>query len=287
MIKNLYILRESGEFLYAKNFVEQKTLDKQILLGFVMSAIHFSKETFQGIIRKIDLPIGQLVIFRESYTKMLVVAIASQNDATILLESVLGEIFDLFMDTFRGSLPDLTLGKTRTFDLPVRKLIKSKVKSRGALEIFLSILIAFGCSVPLILIGSIVIIALLGYVSDEFTYFFQYGFTQDPILSFIPIIIIILSIQMLYVLLAIPIPSYIAGYFAGKKNNGIFSALAFNGVLIVVYIAIIFAQNPGVVLVGILLLFLTITSLPLILLFGIVFGYFGGMMREKKALFPE
>ncbi|MHA1145065.1 MAG: hypothetical protein ACTSRW_10040 [Candidatus Helarchaeota archaeon] len=289
MIKNLFILRENGEFLYSKTFAEGAYVDKQILLGFVMSAIHFSKETFQGIIRKIDLPIGQLVIYRDTYTKLLATCIATERDELSLVEKVLGEIVDQFVERYQSKLDSINIESTRDFDLIAKRLASAKIKQRGILEILIGIGVAFGCSIPLIILSAVVLSIPLISLFDEISYYLSLpslgGVHSEQLL---PLIFGLYSLQIFFVIFLIPIPSFLGGYFAGSKWNGAISTSAFIVTIpITCFIGVMaFSGETVIAITATFMFILSLASLPLMVIFGIVFGFLGGMLKEKNALFP-
>ncbi|MHC1592119.1 MAG: hypothetical protein ACXQS8_08525 [Candidatus Helarchaeales archaeon] len=291
MIKNLYILRENGEFLYSKAFAEGAYIDRNVLLGFVMSAIHFSREIFQGIIRKIDLPIGQLVIYRDDYAKIIAASVASARDEIGLVERIMGEVVDEFIEKYQSKLDEINPENTRNFDVIAKKITQSKIKKRGILELLIGTIIGICVNIPLVMIGAAILTIPMMLAFEEISYFITaiqtiHGLNLE---SFIPLLFSVYSLQIIFVIVTVPASSFISGYFAGSKINGAIAACACVGSIPLISLLGIFLVGRAQVmlLVGFMMIIISIASLPLMIIFGIVFGFLGGMLKEKNALFPQ
>jgi len=55
MLKNLYILDESGILLYSKEFTREEQYDDNLLIGFFTSIANFSREALGTAVKNVNL----------------------------------------------------------------------------------------------------------------------------------------------------------------------------------------------------------------------------------------
>ena len=55
MLKNLYILDESGILLYSKEFSREEQYDDNLLIGLFTSIANFSREALGTAVKKVNL----------------------------------------------------------------------------------------------------------------------------------------------------------------------------------------------------------------------------------------
>jgi len=274
MIKNIYILKDDGTFLYTHDYTPE-TIDKQILLGFIMSTVHFSKEAFSGIIRRIEVPNGQLVTFRENYTKIIVSVLSSENDDIQLIQHVLEDVFDKFLEKFGKQInSEKILEESKSFDPILSNLLSHRTKKRSYFQNLIGFGIALLLMIPLALLSQLV---LMNMFTTYFTEVLS-GSIHNTGEIFVDIMVGGILIVLIYVLIMVPIPSFIVGYFAGTKRRGMVFSLLFLLIMNLILLSLRdeFYTNAAL---------LTIVNLPMVLILSLMIGLTGGWLREKRMLF--
>ena len=100
MIKNIYILSRNGILLYSKNFIEQK-FDDNLIIGFFTSIENFSREALESIVKYVDLGVdNKLILQPKPDEKIFGAAIVSSKDNNILVNKILDNILQDFIDDF-------------------------------------------------------------------------------------------------------------------------------------------------------------------------------------------
>ncbi|MHA1894259.1 MAG: hypothetical protein ACTSX4_07155 [Candidatus Helarchaeota archaeon] len=277
MIKNIYILKDDGTFLYTHDFV-QETIDKQILLGFIMSTVHFSKEAFSGIIRRIEVPDGQLVIFREPYTKIIISALSSPQDDMELIQKVLELVFDSFLEMFGKKIDSENfIEESSSFDSTLKDLISHKTKKRNIIQILIGLGLALILLIPLSILAQLILTNLFEGLFSKFLTGGSIIIKNIDVL-FLQFMAGGLLLFLIYGFLMIPLPCFVIGYFSGTKKRGVALSLIF---LVIMNVIFMFIRNDFFNITT----SLTIVNLPIVIMLALVSGLAGGWTMEKRNLF--
>lgn len=280
MIYNLYIISEGGLALYSKNFAKS-TIDENLISGFLLAIGNFSKETVGSGLKKIELQRGeQLCIFYDETSKLSVAAITGAEDHPKLVSQILQNILRKYTDIFKDIIGSPSIVEEGPkFDPVVDKFLADHTAKRDKKRFILGLLLGG------LILGALLLL-FIPYLRDSVVTFITeiislyYGSPRGPldaILFFGEF-----SIKLEFVLLVSFIPSsFVAGYLAGSRNKGKVIGLIFFFFALGLSFAAIFIEVLSVLIVLMLLIYI-----PLVLITSIVLGYLGGLLRDRRVLYP-
>ncbi len=195
MILNLYVIHESGVCIFKREYTKETEIDEQLISGFLMAVRSFAQQTFLDGLQRVQLASGRTLVY--GYNKeygILAAALADKKDNPLLVERIVNQIVDLFINKYRSFLKPLNpnVDLYEDFKKDLDKFIVKKIRSRDALTISAAIIMA-------LLISITVTYLTVSYLS----------YLAAPIQLFIPV----------------AVASAIGGYMGGNLKIGILSGL--------------------------------------------------------------
>jgi hypothetical protein len=258
-------MKENGILLYSRNFLKQQ-FDDNLILGFFSSIANFSREALESTLKNMDLGEYKLVIISMTEEKILVAAIASREDNAVLVNNILKNIAQDFIDSFSPEYNQEMINREN-----VDKVVDNNLKGKVLLSSKLLFLIAWLIVVPLSY--------LLIYLSILFTSaLFQLFDLNKIIISRIDIFTIFIPMMVLLALFNLTIlflpPNLILGFLIVNKKISILCSFIFIPIIIVLYY---YSAEP-------LFAYIIIAYLPLIVITSPIINYIGYKFQRKKFL---
>ena len=281
MIQNLYIISEGGIAVYSKNYAKS-TLDEQLISGFLLATGNFAKETVGSGLKKIEMQKGeQLCIFYDESLKLSVAAIVGAEDHPKLVSEILQDILRKYGEMFKDKIGSPSISEeSPKFDPIVDKILADRTAKRDKKRFILGLLLGG------LILGTLLLFLFIPYLKEAVITFISqiislYGGGPhtylDAILFFGEF-----SLKLEITLLLAFIPSsFIAGYLAGSRSKGkVIGLIFFFFALGLSFIAIF------IDVISILIVFMLLIYIPLVLITSIVLGYLGGLLRDRRVLYP-
>ncbi|MHA1376965.1 MAG: hypothetical protein ACTSRG_01160 [Candidatus Helarchaeota archaeon] len=310
MIHSYYIINQAGIAIYTEHFVKSN-VDEQLLSGFLTAIGGFSQEAIGGELQKLNIKTGeQMVLYYHEPSKLTIVAIANEADHSGLLQNLLKKIVNEFYKTYRKYLKEEGLFEdTNLFSKSSRRILSGKSAKRGVRQLILGLFLglvvliflvaltlgwflgisgAFAKSIDdVITINNLItqqIITILGLSNTDFFAWLQASFLADLVID--------KSVEMqahffnmsfgtqLLLILSFSPSAFLGGYIAGNRKYGRWIGFLFLGLAIGIMTLFIHGEALHQ-----LLFYIAVYS-PLILISCFVFGYVGGLIRERMYLNP-
>lgn len=257
MITSFYII-DQGVCIYNYNFKTANPIDQQLLSGFLSAIGTFAQATFQTALQSILIQNGlKLNFYAETDQHLTLCAISDARDSNELLQLVMQQISDQFKTEMGGLLNSGQRGNVdgyKEFDASFCKIVSGKDRQRDRKTHIKGIL--FGGIVLFVTFFSFIIVLQ--------------AFTENPedFLNFMIIAVYFNSIGM-------GLASFLAGINAGTPKLGLKTGIYLNvGGTIFMLILV----NP----IGVSLLL----SMPFTMIICIAMGYYGGIVTDRKFLYP-
>ncbi|TFG05886.1 MAG: hypothetical protein EU536_00650 [Promethearchaeota archaeon] len=291
MIHSLYIITENGICLFAQHFIDTQ-IDNQLISGFINALGAFATEALGSGMQSLKLQTGDhlsVLRYTAGAIPLIGMVIADSRDNDILIRNILQEILVEFCSLFEKSLresPLAEISKYAEFNYVVDDLLANKIASRTNFKMFL------GIFVGLLMIGVIT----LAFIPAIFQIdnlnpadlgigdiIFSDGLDPTDLKSLQTITLLIIGSLMLVFCTLFSGPTVLAAYIAGDRKRGVWTAILL-GISVGVIIAI---SSPFVVTfaeVNALLWYIAFA--PLLLFLDLVFGYYGGRLKERRKLYP-
>lgn len=255
MFHNLYVI-DAGVCLYSYDFIENVAIDDQLLSGFLSAIGSFAQETFQSGLQTIKILDGQkLIFYLEKTQKLTFCAIANEKDNDHLLETLLAEIaqdFVIQMANILNSENRPALDEYKKYDSTIQNKLKNKSKLRNKKS--MTIGFAVGFSIAMI-----------------FTFFMS---LINPMIRSISSKQVFMMYFLLLLCVSFSVYSGIGGYLAGNSQFG-----SITGLLFFLIISLVIALD-----IEVFLSYLYI--MPYCLIICIASGYFGGVLQDRRKLYP-
>jgi len=291
MLHSLYIVSEHGSCLFAKHFIDTQ-IDNQLISGFINALGSFATEALGSGMQSLKLQTGEqlsILRFDKAPIPLIGMIIADSRDNDILIRNILNEFLNEFSTIFQKQLrerPVSDITEYNEFRYTVDLMLEKKVASRTNLRTFL------GVVAGILMIGIIVlafipaIFQLENLNPGDFgvaDIIFSDGFDPSDLLAIQTLTLTIIGALMLVFCIIFSLPTIMAGYIAGDRKRGVWAAI-FLGLSIG---GIILISSPFVVEfaeVNAILWYIAFS--PLLFLIALVFGYFGGRLKERRKLYP-
>ncbi len=280
MIHNLYIISEGGIAIYCKNFAKS-TLDEQLISGFLLAIGNFAKEAVGSGLKKIEMQTGeQLCVYYDDSLKLTAAALVDSADYPKLVSAMLKKILGQYAEFFKGKIQSPNIVEEGPkFNPVVESLLKGKTGKRDKKRFILGLILGG-------LVLGLIYFLFSGYLRLSIVTFIDRILASGPHGYFDPILIFGgFSLKLESVLIACFVPSsFLAGYLAGSRTKGkrigiflFLFALCLNIILTIVRTSDF--QN-------LLFIFMLIVYIPLVLLTSISLGYLGGLLKDRRVLYP-
>jgi hypothetical protein len=266
MFKSIYIIDENGIMLYSKDFVKEK-YDQNVLIGFFTSITNFGREALGSVVKTIDLgENNKLVLVPEADERIIGAAIVSSNDNDDLVNSIMKNIIQDFIDNFS---PDYNLDEI--FPEEMDKIIERNLSGRILRSPYLRLLISWIVVAPL----SYLLIILSIYATSFLYNIFQLerflGSLQLFFSRFLPSLI---GLSTLNIALLFLVPNLILGYLSPNLKIGILSSIL---QLIITIVLFFNSMEP-------IFAFIIVGYLPLAVIFSLFFLFLGIRFSSRKFL---
>ncbi len=291
MLHSFYITTENGVCIFAKHFIKTQ-IDNQLISGFINALGSFATEALGSGMQSLKLQTGeQLSILRYNAgpIPLIGMVVADSKDNNILIRNILDEFLTEFSNLFQKQLrerPVTDITEYKEFNYTIDLMLEKKVASRTKLRTFL------GVVAGILMIGIIVLAFIPAILQLEnlnpgdygvADIIFSDGFDPSDLQAIQTLTLTIIGALMLVFCIIFSLPTIIAGYIAGDRKHGVWAAI-FLGLSIG---GIIFLTSPFIVEFAEVNAFLWyIAFSPLLLLIALVFGYFGGRLKERRKLYP-
>ncbi len=285
MIYSLYIISEGGIAVYSKNFV-RASLDEQLISGFLLAVGNFAKEAVGSGLKKIEMQTGeQLLIYYDETLKLSIAALTGAQDHPKLILNILQDILDKFNTAFnKKSIQIGNLGDTSKFDSEITTLLKDKTAKRDKKRFILALILGSVILAFLYLLFWENLVNLLSLFIPQMGTLFDEGKYIEMIFVFGEF-----SFNLEFILIVCFIPStLLAGYLAGSRKKGKLLGLIFFLFAIgsSISLIIIFYDNEPILLFAFLFFLMLLIYVPLVLITSITFSYLGGLIRDRRKLYP-
>jgi len=255
MIINLFVI-DQGICIYSFDFKKNIYVDENLLSGFLTAVGSFAQETFQTGLQAIQIRNGQkLIFFIENEQKLTFCAVADERDNNHLLEQILGEIARNFTAKLSKVLNSSERNRAdayRIFDPLLKEILKDKAKPRDRKSMCGGICGGLLSLYLLILLAGIIAESLSNIPED----------TLYVILYF-------------YISGVLSTSSFIAGFLAGNPKIGLKTGVIF--FIVLIFLIIILVPSLMIIL---------IYALPFAFIACGAAGYYGGLIRDRKKLYP-
>ncbi|MFW9825864.1 MAG: hypothetical protein ACFFE4_23195 [Candidatus Thorarchaeota archaeon] len=266
MLKNIYIVDENGIMLYSKSFVKEKP-DEALLVGFFTSIANFGREALGSIVKNIDLgENNKLMLLPIPEEKLLGVAIVSSNDNDDLVNSILKNILQDFIDRYSPNYdPD------NIFHDEMEKIIEKSLSGRILRSRYSRLLISWVIVAPLTYGLIELSIFVTGFLYNLFNLERFLGSTVLFFTRFLPGLIGLSAVDILILFL---MPNLILGYLAPSWKIGFLGSIAH-----LLYTIILFFNSIEPIFA-----YIVIGYLPLAIIFALFFLFIGIRYSSKKFL---
>ncbi len=266
MIDSVYIINENGVLLYEKNLTST-SFDTNLLVGFLSSITHFSREALNRVIKHLDLGENKkLIILPMSRECLLGAMVANANDNNILLNQVLRNILLDFIDEYSPYYEKERIDTT-LMNILVMNNLKGKVQPSFGKRMGLSWLIVAPMSYFLLLVSIIATQFLYNYFQLN-----QLLFSQTEIFTIFMPSLVFLAISN--VLIIFILPNFILGFLIGNQKPAYGSSI----ILVIVVITLYFYSAEP------LFAYIIIANLPFAFLTSLFFAYIGIRLSTRKFL---
>ena len=291
MIYDVFVITGGGIAIYHKSF-GKSIIDEQLLSGFLTAISDFSKETMGEKLQKIDVQTNQLIVHFDATLNLTIAGLTSKKDHLSLIKRVLIEIAEAFYDKFKDyykknqDRTDINFIQ-RGFDPIVEAILEPKIRDRSLKYYF------FGFIIGLLILGSLSI--LMSFIFDvPVIYYFMLRDAGAPFQNIYEFVVINGILQLMLLIELVP-SSLALGYIAGTSIRK--KAMIMTLIIVIFFISsqsIYFAflyiwegYQFGTLTVGALVEALVgICFLPFYFMTSFMFIYYGGLLMEKKYLYP-
>ncbi len=257
IIINLYVIDGAGICIYSYEFQRNVFVNEQLLSGFLSAITMFAQEAFQTGLHAIQIRNGQKMIFYlEQNHKLMFCAVADDKDNNRLLERILGEIAQSFVEETKDLLDSDNHGRIdgyKRFDTVLPEIVKNKTKRRDTRTMALGLIEGIGVLVTSSVITYLIVVLL------------RLIYAQD----------IVLILFLLILSSVLSLSSFVSGYTAGNPKFGVRNGLLFFILLNLIIVSI----NP--------ILFLNFLYIsPFVFICTAAAGYYGGLICDRTKLYP-
>ncbi|MBD3351544.1 MAG: hypothetical protein GF364_08660 [Candidatus Lokiarchaeota archaeon] len=257
MIHALYII-DSGICIYSYRFKKDTDIDEQLLSGFLTAIGNFAKETFKSDtgLQTIQIQDEKLNFYLDKKNDLLYCAVSSYQDNNTLLESILKEISEAFSEQMREFLSKkqrASIHEYKEFNPILEKIMEDKEKERNKKTMLLGLFLGLLSVIGLIIVFSLLLGVLSTFISQE----------------------LVLFVLLIFLTIGLWISSRVSGYYAGSPEMGLKNGIVFLVVLFVVLL---------VFLAELIVYF--IYMIPFIAVVCAAGGYYGGLLRDRRKLYP-
>ncbi len=269
MIKKIYIMKENGELLYSKSFLEkeEEMYDDNILIGFFASLVNFGKEAMHTIIQYIDLGHdNKLVLLSKSEERLVGAAIVSSKDDNDLIIKILQNIIEDFITAYS---PEYNPNKINREDM--ESIFKDNLKGKTSHSLIERFIFSW------ILLGPILV--LLIYLTVTITQdYYKYTYKKDQLFTQEEVITQIMPefviVALLVLIIAYALPNLLNGYVTKDMRIAVLNSMIYLVSMFILYFNFV---EP-------LFFYVIIYASPSVIFLSIVWTYMGYRLGIKRKI---
>ncbi len=291
MLHSIYIITENGICIFAKHFIDIH-IDNQLISGFINALGAFATEALGSGLQSLKLQTGDhlsILRYTDGPIPLIGIVIADSKDNGILIRNILHEILTEFCTIFQRHLtesPVAEISKYGEFGHTVDYILADKISSRTNFKMFLGVLVGI-LTIGIIVLAFIPALFKLENLNPANLgvkdIIFSDGFDPSDIEALQALTLRVIGALMLVFCTLFSLPTIIASYIAGDRKRGVWTAILL-GISIG---AILLISSPFVEEFAEINAFLWYLAFsPLLLFLALVFGYYGGRLKERKKLYP-
>lgn len=266
MIKNLYILDESGILLYSKEFTREEQYDDNLLIGFFTSIANFSREALGTAVKNVNLgENNKLILVPHEDERLLGAAIVSSRDNNELVTKIIKEILQEFIDSYS---PDYDIEKILHEDM--EKVIQDVLRTKTIHSPFIRNFLAWIINAPLtvFLVYVSIYVTLFIYAAFDLTQYFNW---TQLFSRFFPAMILLSTVNIIILFL---FPNLLFGFLSTNRNISIINSLIHLAGTIVLFF---YSSEPAFA-------YIVLGFLPLTLIFVLFFLFIGLRSSSRRFL---
>lgn len=266
MLKCIYVIDENGIMLFSKSFLKEK-YDENILVGFFTSITNFGREALGTVVKNIDLgENNKLLVLPIPEERLLGAAIVSSNDNDGLVNSVLKNIMQDFIDNYSPDYdPD------NIFHDEMEKIVEKNMSGRVLRSPYVRLLLSWILVAPLTYGLIVLSIYVTGYLYGLFRLERFLGSTLLFFTRFLPSLIGLSTVDIVLLFL---IPNLIIGYLSPSWKIGLLSSI-----IHLIYTVVLFFNSIEPIFA-----YIIIGYLPLAIIFSLFCMFIGSRFSSRKFL---
>ncbi|MFX0010313.1 MAG: hypothetical protein ACFE9R_08365 [Candidatus Hermodarchaeota archaeon] len=266
MLKNLYILDESGILLYSKEFSREEHYDDNLLIGFFTSIANFSREALGTAVEYVNLgENNKLILVPNKDERVLGAAIVSTKDNDELVTKILKEILQEFIDSYS---PDYDHEKILQEEMEkiIQDVLRTKTIHSPIIRNTLSWLINAPLTILLVFVS--INVTLFIYASFNLTQYFN---LNQLFSRFFPALILLSTVNIVILFL---FPNLLFGFLSTNRNLSITFSFIHLGATITLFF---YSSEPAFA-------YIVLGFLPLTVIFVLFFLSIGIRFSSKRFL---
>ncbi len=266
MFKSIYIVDENGIMLFSKDYIKDQ-YDHNILIGFFSSIANFGREALGSVVKNLDLgDNNKLILVPVTEERLLGAAIVSSNDNDDLVNSIMKNIMQDFVDNYS---PDYKLEEI--FPEEMDKIVENNLSGRILRSPYLRLLISWIIVAPL---SYLLIILSIYATSFLYNLFHLERFLGSLELFFSRFLPSLIGLSTLNIAILFLVPNLILGYLSPNWKVGILSSI-----LQLIFTIILFFNSMEPIFA-----FIIVGYLPLAIIFSLFFFSLGFRFSSRKFL---
>jgi hypothetical protein len=266
MLKNFYILDESGILLYSKEFTREEQYDDNLLIGFFTSIANFSREALGTAVKNVYLgENNKLILVPYEDERILGAAIVNSKDNNELVTKIIKEILQEFIDSYS---PDYDIEKIlhEEMEKVIQDVLRTKIIHSPVIRNILAWIINAPLTVLLVYVS--IYVTLFIFAALDLTRYF----TGPQLFSrFFPAMILLSTGNIVILFL---FPNLLFGFLSTNRNISIIhSFIHLTGTIILFF----YSSEP-------VFAYIVLGFLPLTVIFVLFFLFIGLRSSSKRFL---
>ncbi|MFX0074337.1 MAG: hypothetical protein ACFE96_02765 [Candidatus Hermodarchaeota archaeon] len=266
MLKNLYILDESGILLYSKEFTREEQYDDNLLIGFFTSIANFSREALGTAVKNVNLgENNKLILVPHEDERLLGAAIVNSRDNNELVTKIIKAILQEFIDSYS---PDYDTEKILHEDM--EKVIQDVLRTKTIHSPVIRNVLAWIINAPLtiLLVYVSIYVTLFIYAAFDLTQYFNWN---QLFSRFFPAMILLSTGNIVILFL---FPNLLFGFLSTSRNISIVNSIIH---LVGTIVLFFYSSEPAFA-------YIVLGFLPLTLIFVLFFLFIGLRSSSKRFL---
>ncbi len=264
MIKSIFIMKENGELLFMKNFMEEK-YDNDILIGFFTSISNFSREALRSVVKYVDLgEENKLILHPVPEEELITAAIVSSRDDNSLIMKVLTDITQDFIMQYSPFYEPEKIYQDEMEGI-LKENLGNKVIRSPVLRTFIAWVILLPLSLLLTFLSTVLTSSFLSLLELVQLFIELENVTDTSLTS-------IYFTSSFVILIVYTGPNLISGYLTVNRNVAFVNSIIYIVITVIMYYLF---HDP--------LYFNTvIANIPIIGIASVFFSYIGVRISTKR-----